>query len=132
MNSELKILILEDDIGDADLIKKFLERAGLQIRAQIVSNRKEFIHAIETDSFDIILSDHKLPQFSSSEALELCHEKKIVIPFILVTGTVSEEFAVSIIHHGADDYILKNNLSRLPSSITQAIEKHRVLREKKK
>jgi PAS domain S-box-containing protein len=132
MNDELKILILEDDPVDADFIKKFLERSGLNISAEVVSNRKEFIRAIETSSFDIILSDHKLPQFSSSEALEICHEKKIITPFILVTGTVSEEFAVSIMHHGADDYILKSNLNRLPSAIRQAIEKHRMLREKKK
>ncbi|MBA4058339.1 MAG: hybrid sensor histidine kinase/response regulator, partial [Marivirga sp.] len=64
---------------------------------------------------------HSLPQFNSIEALEICNQKRINIPFILVTGAVSEEFAASCIKKGADDYVLKSNLSRLPMAIQYAL-----------
>ena len=80
--------------------------------------------------FDVILADNSLPQFNSSDALKLLQKEGVNSAFILVTGTVSEEFAVDIIHKGADDYILKRNLTRLPSAILQAIEKKQMQKEK--
>jgi two-component system, NarL family, sensor histidine kinase UhpB len=130
MKTELKILMLEDETADAELIQKFLRRSGMAFRATIASDRPEFLAAIRNGPFDAILADNSLPQFDSADALKLLQKENIDSPFILVTGTVSEEFAVGIIQMGADDYILKNNLVRLPSSIIQAIEKRRIIREK--
>jgi signal transduction histidine kinase len=124
MRNKLSILILEDNIPDAELIKRFLTDSGVDFNSKIVSDKKEYIAAVEQDAFDIILSDHRLPQFSSNEALKLVLDKNLDVAFILVTGTVSEEFAVSILQQGADDYILKTNLQRLPTAISNAIEKH--------
>ena len=70
---------------------------------------------------DVILSDHSLNRFDSIEALELCQAQQLIIPFILVTGAVSEEFAADCMRRGADDYILKSNLKRLPASLQNAI-----------
>lgn len=117
---------------DAELIQRFLQRSGLDFMAMVVSDKEEFEAAIKEDSFDAILADNSLPQFNSVDALQLIRGQDIDWPFILVTGTVSEEFAVDIIHQGADDYILKNNLTRLPTAITRAIEKKRISREKLK
>jgi signal transduction histidine kinase len=72
------------------------------------------------------LSDHGLPQFNSIEALRICLKERSFAPFILVTGTVSEEFAVTCLKMGADDYILKSNLSRLPSAIRVALKGRRL------
>ena len=132
MSSKLKILILEDNQSDADLVQRFLTRAGVSFEAIHATDKKQFVDALINHSFDTILSDHSLPQFNSTEALEELSKLQINIPFILVTGTVSEEFAVEMMKHGADDYILKNNLTRLPSAIDKAMEKHSVQNEKKK
>ena len=122
MKSELNILMLEDNELDADLIKRFLSRSGMEFTSCLATGKKEFIAAVTENKFDAVLADNSLPQFNSVEALKILQEKGIDIPFILVTGTVSEEFAVEIIRLGADDDILKNNLSRLPSAINRAIE----------
>jgi len=131
MEEEFKILLLEDDIADAELIKRLLSRSGLRFTARVVSDRKEFTEALQEEEFHIVLSDHQLPQFSSVEALKIIKEKKLDVIFILVTGAVSEEFAVSIIQQGADDYLLKNNLQRLPAAILQAMEKRKIQHAKR-
>jgi len=125
MGNKLSILLLEDNFPDAELIKRFLKDSGLDFDSKIATDKEEYVAAVDQYSFDIILSDHRLPQFSSNEALKLVQDKGLDVAFILVTGTVSEEFAVSILQQGADDYILKTNLQRLPSAISNAIEKHR-------
>ena len=131
MKNKLCLLMLEDNELDADLIKRFLERSGMGFTALLATGKKEFITAITEKTFDVVLADNSLPQFNSIEALRILQEKGLDIPFILVTGTVSEEFAAEIIRLGADDYILKNNLTRLPSAINRAIELHRMQQEKK-
>lgn len=123
-------MLLEDDQNDAELIQMYLKRYGINFKLKQVSCKEEFAQAIADDRYDVILSDHQLPQFSSLEALQLCNQKNIQTPFILVTGTVSEEFAVTILREGASDYILKDRLQRLPIAISQAIEKQKINTEK--
>lgn len=125
MDGHLRILILEDSPYDASFIEKTLERAGFELTTKIVSTRNDFIAALSTFSPDVVLSDHQLPQFSSPEALKISKEKCPFVPFLLVTGAVSEEFAASIILEGADDYLLKANLKRLPTAIKLATERKR-------
>ncbi len=120
----MKILILEDVEEDVVLIERILKKDGLAFNTLQVDTRDEFIDAMNNFGPDVILSDHGLPQFNSTEALEICRGKSKKIPFILVTGTVSEEFAVNCIKQGADDYILKSNLSRLPSAIRNSLRHH--------
>jgi signal transduction histidine kinase len=132
MNRTLKLLLLEDDPSDAELISNFLRRSALLFDSFLATDRPEFEAAIHNASFDAILADNALPQFNSLEALQLAKEQNPNAVFILVTGTVSEEFAVDIIHQGADDYILKSNLTRLPSAITQAVEKRRAISDRKR
>jgi signal transduction histidine kinase len=90
-----------------------------------VDSRQGFIDALKNYEADVILSDHSLPQFNSIEALELYRASGLQIPFILVTGAMSEEFAVDSLKQGADDYILKSNLIRLPNAITNAIKQRK-------
>jgi len=130
MDKELKLLFLEDDPMDAELLQRLLQRAGLQFQAVVASDENEFLEAMKSNGYHAVLADNALPQYSSMEALKLIRATNPHVAFILVTGTVSEEFAVRIIQQGADDYILKTNLTRLPSAITNAIEKKRIQREK--
>jgi two-component system sensor histidine kinase UhpB len=129
MDSELKLLLLEDNPADAELIQLLLKRSGMQFDATVASDEKEFLKAMDEKNFDAVLADNALPQYSSIEALKLIRKKDPGIAFILVTGTVSEEFAVSIIQQGADDYILKTNLTRLSPAINKAVEKKRIQKE---
>jgi PAS domain S-box-containing protein len=119
----LNLLMLEDSPDDADLIQATLKRAGFKFNVKVVSERDEFIDALDSFRPEFILSDHRLPTFSSVKALEIARQKLPYVPFILITGAVSDEFASSIIKDGADDYLLKSNLNRLPTAIRQAIEK---------
>lgn len=125
MEKELKILILEDVEEDAALVDYALKREKIAFTRIRVDTREQFTEALDSFHPDVILSDHSLPQFNSLEALKICQSKKLDIPFILVTGAVSEEFAVNCLKRGADDYVLKTNLSRLPLAIRYALRQHR-------
>jgi signal transduction histidine kinase len=132
MKSTLKILCLEDQEEDFDLLTYTLEQNGIKFNAKRVDTRIEFIESLNNFNPDIILSDHSLPQFNSNEALKITQEISSNIPFILVTGAVSDEFAVNCIKQGAVDYILKSNLSRLPSAIQTALKHKKTNAEKLK
>jgi sigma-B regulation protein RsbU (phosphoserine phosphatase) len=119
----LKILVLEDDKDDVELIKRALYKSNFSFDISHVENKEEFISELSSFAPDIILSDHSLPQFDSLTALQIVKESYPDIPFVLVTGSVSEEFAVRCIKSGAEDYVLKGNLIRLPSIIESAINK---------
>lgn len=134
MNGTLRILILEDSPDDLDLVERELKRGGIQFTSTVVKRKEEYERALKEFRPDVILSDHSLPQFNSVEAMQIWKnfqkENNISIPFILITGSVSEEFAVQSIKAGADDYILKDRLKRLPSSIKSAIEKVKLEQER--
>lgn len=130
MEGTLRILILEDMEEDVELIKRTLKRSGLQFETHQVDTREDFIEAVKEYGADVILSDHSLPQFDSVEALGLCKQMGSQAPFILVTGAVSEEFAVTCLKEGADDYVLKSNLARLPNAILNSLKQKRAERAK--
>ncbi|MES2371050.1 MAG: ATP-binding protein [Bacteroidota bacterium] len=130
MDTRLKILLLEDDHNDAEMIQRVLVKASLHMELKLVMNRDDFLVALDSFQPELILSDNSLPQFSATEVLVILKEKTLHIPFILVTGTVSEEFAAGIIKLGADDYILKDRLTRLPAAIESALKQKRIEKEK--
>ena len=125
MDRSLKILHLEDIASDAELVDRALKKAGIAFEKCLVDTRQEYMDALEEFQPDVILSDHSLPTFNSLEALNLLKETGRNIPFILITSTVSEEFAVSVMREGASDYVLKDRLQRLPSAVTNAVDKYR-------
>lgn len=126
--------MVEDSDEDLELIKRELIKAGIKFDFVRVDKKLDFENALMKFSPEIIISDHALPQFSSIEALNISKaytsQTGNAIPFILVTGSVSEEFAVQIIKAGADDYILKDRLKRLPSAIQKALDKWNVENER--
>lgn len=130
MEPELKILFVEDVLSDVELIWHDIEKNSISFTKKVVSTRDEYIDAINIFNPDIILSDYSLPQFDGMEALAIRNEKVPDTPFILVTGSVNEEIAVECMKAGADDYILKDNLSRLGPAIVNARNKIDLLKEK--
>ncbi len=131
MKQRLKILHLEDMSADAEMVERELRKANIQFDKLLVSNRADFVRALTEFSPDIILSDHSLPSFDSHEALSIVKEMSVKAPFILVTATVSEEYAVNIIKEGAYDYILKDRLQRLPNAVISAIYHYQLEEERK-
>ncbi|HTR31355.1 MAG TPA: response regulator [Puia sp.] len=129
MDRLLKILHLEDLVADAEMVARVLRKAKLLFDIRVVIDRSDFLHALREFKPDIILSDHSLPAFNSLEALKITREEGVHSPFILVTATVSEEYAVSVIKEGASDYILKDRLERLPNAVQNALDKRRTEEE---
>jgi len=130
MKDSIKILFLEDVHADAEIIWKELSRNGINFSKKLVDNKADYISALKSFDPDLIISDYALPQFDGMNALLLKNETAPDIPFILVTGSINEEIAVEIIKAGADDYIIKQNLSRLGAAIIGALKKKEMIHEK--
>lgn len=135
MESQIRILLVEDSVDDVALIEHLLKKEGISFVWKIVETKEDYERQLLEFRPELVISDHSLPQFNSMEALEIFldykQQKHRAAAFVLVTGTVSEEFAVKAIKSGADDYILKDRLKRLPSAILNALEKNRVKEEKR-
>lgn len=130
MNTNTRILILEDVPADAELIERELRVASIAFVSERVSTKESFSKALTDFAPHIVLSDYTLPQFTGLEALRLLNEKNIRVPFILVTGSLSEEVAVECMKEGAADYVLKASLRRLPSAVINALEKTKSERQR--
>ncbi|WP_221393014.1 PAS domain S-box protein [Dyadobacter sp. NIV53] len=128
----IKILHIEDMPSDALLIKNALDKSKIPYQGLVVDTRIKFIAALTEFSPDIILCDHSLPSFNSTDALKIVRQNTLDIPFVIITATMSDESAVDLIMKGADDYILKDRLSRLPIAILNALEKFRLKKEHQK
>ena len=118
----VRILHLEDNGSDRELIKALLEEEGIGCAIRAVDTREEFLDAVRRDDWDLVLSDYTLPGFDGTLALTLAVEVNPDIPFIFVTGTMGEDVAVESIKKGAIDYVLKQNITRLPSAINRALK----------
>jgi PAS domain S-box-containing protein len=123
MTRELKILHIEDVQSDAELVDRILKKSGIVFNKLLVDTRDEYLRALDEFEPDVILSDHSLPAFNSLEALNILKKTGRDVPFILITATVSEEFAVNVMKEGASDYVLKDRLQRLPNAVMNAVEK---------
>ncbi|WP_343636243.1 SpoIIE family protein phosphatase [Fluviicola sp.] len=126
MLKPLKILILEDEASDAELVKYHASTLDYACEFRHAFSEETFLQALNEFVPDIVLSDYKLNGYDGMRALERCNELLPFVPFVLVTGTLGEELAVKIIKQGASDFLLKGHLSNLPKTIV------RVLREAEK
>ena len=128
MGEKLRILFVEDSISDAELIWREIKRNNIEIEQRLVDTRGEYIDGLKTYSPDVIICDYSLPRFDGMSALRLRSEMAPYTPFILVTGPMKEEIAVECIKGGADDYVLKDNLSRLVPAIRSSINKYKLMK----
>ncbi|MBD2539298.1 EAL domain-containing protein [Coleofasciculus sp. FACHB-SPT36] len=121
MSAPLQILLLEDSLADAELTLHELRLAGFKPDWQRVETEADYLAQLHP-GIELILADYSLPQFNALRALQLLQERGLDIPFIVITGTVSEEVVVECMKQGAADYLLKDRLMRLGSAVAQALQ----------
>lgn len=121
----LRLLHLEDNVTDAELIHALLAAEWPDCHVRQVDTREDFIDALQRDSFDLILSDFSLPAFDGLTALKLANELGISAPFLFLSGTIGEDNAVEALQHGATDYVIKDRPARLVPAIRRALHQSR-------
>jgi PAS domain S-box-containing protein len=121
MATPLRALIVEDRPDDVELMLHELRQTGYEVDHRCVETEPDYVAALETGP-EVILSDYKMAQFSAPRALALLQEKGLDIPFIVVTGSISEEVAVESLKRGVTDYIIKDRLARLGPAVGQALK----------
>jgi len=126
MNRVLRVLNVEDSERDAFLLRRHLLREGYQLVFDRVDTPESMKAALRQQEWDVILCDCSMPHFSSDEALALLKETGLDVPFIIISGTMSEEVAVSVMLAGAQDYMTKSNLARLRPVIDRELEGTRI------
>jgi signal transduction histidine kinase len=125
----LRLLIVEDDPTDAELTIRELRKGGFDPQFRRVDTREAFLQGLAEERPDVIIYDHNLPHFSSSEALQLTQQRDLGIPFIIVSHAIGDEEAVALMRGGAADYLLKDRLGRLGESVRHALEQRRLREE---
>ena len=121
MKSSLRILHLEDDPRDAELVQETLETDGIRCHVTRVETEADFIASLEQGGFDLILADYTLPSFDGLSALKIAQQAWPHVPFIFVSGTLGEEVAIEALKIGATDYVFKTRLSRIVPSVRRAL-----------
>ncbi|HLC83508.1 MAG TPA: response regulator [Bacteroidia bacterium] len=131
MSDKIKILILEDNKSDAELLLYALKKSELNFSYEQVDTRGKFENAIDAFKPDIILSDYNLPSLDGIEAFKIKRSKCPDTPFIIVSGTIGEENAVELIKIGITDYAIKGELVSLSQKITRGLKDAQALCEKR-
>jgi len=124
----LEVLLLEDRASDAELVVDALRQDGYEAHWRRVESKAAYLEALNAEP-DIILSDYTLPQLDAPLALRLLRERGLDIPFIVVTGTVTEDSVIECIRQGAADYLMKDRLARLGAAVTKALGEKRLRME---
>ena len=130
MSIPLRVLLVEKEEKDRELITQQLERGGFEVEIQTVGTEREYFTQLDADH-DVIISQYALMQFDALRALEILKEKELDIPFIVIGGKVGEELAVESIKQGAADFLLKARLNRLGQVVKRVVQESKVQREKK-
>lgn len=121
MTSPLRILYLEDDPKDAELVQATLEAEGVASHVTRAEGEPDFLASLKEGDFDLILADYTLPSFDGISALKIAKEIRPEVPFIFVSGTLGEEVAIEALKLGATDYVFKTRLSRILPSVQRAL-----------
>jgi two-component system cell cycle sensor histidine kinase/response regulator CckA len=128
----LRVLHLEDDPFDAELIQDSLERDGLRCEILRVDTRPQFTKALEEGAFDVVLCDYNLPGYDGISALQLVRERHPALPVLLISGSLDEAEAVKSLQMGATDYLVKERLNRLGAAVRRALDEAEHQRERRR
>jgi len=132
VNQPLRLLHLEDNPVDAELVMATLTESGLSCAAQRVDTRSAFLAALKAGAIDLILADYSLPGFDGISALALARQHATEVPFLFVSALIGEELAIDAMHQGATDYVLKQRLGRLVPSVQRALRERDERRERQR
>jgi DNA-binding NtrC family response regulator len=126
LSASLQVLQVEDSESDALLIVRLLEKAGYTVRAERVEDAPGMRAALESQTWDVIVADYRVPGFDAPAALRVLQETGRDIPFIVVSGAIGEDVAVQIMKLGAHDCVMKNNRARLAPAVEREIREARI------
>ena len=127
---KLNVLILEDNPADARLNIYKVGETGFEISCDIARTSQEFKDQLQSHSYDLILGDYRIPDWTGLDAIQWLQTSGYSVPFVLVTGTLGDELAIECIKAGADDYVLKDNLDRLPIVVKRVLAEHEMRLER--
>lgn len=128
----LRVLFVEDSLTDAFLLERALTRGGFRVVCDRVDTAEGMTRVLEEREWDLVLADHSMPAFSSTEALEILKAKQLDLPFIIVSGHIEEDIAVFAMNSGAHDYIMKDRLARLVPAVERELREAEVRRARAK
>ncbi|MEP7187655.1 MAG: response regulator [Roseiflexaceae bacterium] len=131
MPAKLHILVLEDNLLDAELAILALDQAGYACKWDCVDTRETFLAHLDGQLYDLVISDYNLPTFDGLSAVKLLRQRDPDLPFILVSGTLGEETAIESLKAGATDYVIKSHLARLPPVVTRALRERDEQRQRR-
>ena len=131
MNTSFRVLVVEDSEDDTLLLVRLLQRGGYEVTYERVETAAAVNEALDKQVWDIIIADYSIPGFNGLTALELCKERGLDVPFIIVSGTIGEDVAVEAMKAGAHDYILKHNLARLVPAVQRELREAEVRQKRK-
>ncbi|HSL44588.1 MAG TPA: HD domain-containing phosphohydrolase [Anaerolineales bacterium] len=131
MGTYLRILVIEDSEDDAHLVLREVQSGGYEVESERVETAEAMQAALKRQQWDLILCDFSLPRFNAPKALEMLKQSGFDLPFIIVSGTIGEESAVSALKAGAHDFIIKGNFARLVPAIQRELKEAEVRRERR-
>lgn len=132
MSQQLRLLLIEDSEDDATLTLHEIKHGGYTVYHKRVETAEAMREALDNEKWDIIISDFQMPHFTGFDALEIYNQSKVDIPFILVSGTIGEDLAVNAMKNGAQDYLMKDKLSRLGPAITRELREAEMRRARRR
>lgn len=132
MHERIRILILEDNPADAELVQRELRKVGIDFIAQLAQDQASYVQYLDVSAPDIILVDYSLPGFDGLAAIGMARQRYAEIPAIIVSGAIGEETAIEALKAGATDYVLKDRLGRLGPVVERALREAEELAERKR
>ena len=132
MDSPLRVLLVEDSEDDSRIMERELCRHGFALQLLRVEEKTQFTSALKQPGWDLVITDHNLPCFSSDDVLKAVHDSGLDLPVIILSGTIGEDAAVAAMKSGANDYIMKGNLARLVPAIERELREAARRREHRK
>jgi len=129
---KIRVLVVEDNASDSELMLHALKTGGFESDAEVVQAPADFADRIRSNKYDIVLADYRLPGWDGMETVTMLQQENLDVPVVLVSGALGELKAVECIKQGAADYVLKDNLARLPQSVRRAIEEKELREENRR
>lgn len=131
MSRALNVLLIEDNASDCALAVRMLERGGFSVQWRRIETEPEMREALAAQPWDVIISDYQMPRFNGPAALKILQDHDLDIPFIVVSGTVGEDVAVTMMKAGSQDYLMKGVLTRLVPAVERELLEARNRRERR-
>ncbi len=128
----LRLLLVEDSEDDAQLLLRELQRGGYEVESMRVETQAAMQAALDSQTWDVVISDYSMPQFSAPQALDTMQASNVDLPFIIVSGTIGEDTAVAALKAGAHDFLIKNSLARLIPAIERELKDAETRRERQR